>query len=285
MSLKEFPKITQRSEEWYDQRRGMVTASIVSALLTTRAYGPMDYACPSCEAPAQENCRSKVKRGGEVGTPIKTAHPERVDHAHRRRDTSPLIIEPSDKATTREITAMLVGERISGNTDPSYEGFHMLRGIEDEPIARAAYAAHYAPVRETGFLVRDDWGFDIGFSPDGLVDEDDEGEGFIEIKSRIQKKHVLTVLADEVPTENMAQIQTGLLVSGRAWSDYISFCGGMALWRKRVYPDQRWFKAIVAAVAAFEKRADEMSTAYLTRTAGLPMTERTIYNDGEMEFS
>jgi hypothetical protein len=120
----------------------------------------------------------------------------------------------------------------------------MLRGIEDEPRAVEVYSEHFAPVTTVGFMVRDDWGFSIGYSPDGLVGDD----GLIEVKSRRAKKHLTTILADEVPVENMAQLQCGLLVSGREWIDYVSYCGGMPLYVKRVEPDQRWFDAITAAV-------------------------------------
>ena len=64
-----------------------------------------------------------------------------------------------------------------------------------------------------GFMIRDDWGYRIGYSPDGLVGDD----GLIEVKSRRPKKHLQTILANEVPAENIAQIQTGLLVSQRKW--------------------------------------------------------------------
>src|SRR5690606_14766102 len=112
-------------------------------------------------------------------------------------------------------------------------------------------AEHYAPVAEAGFMVRDDWGWRIGYSPDGLVGDD----GLIEIKSRQPKRHLATILDDEIPAEDVPQIQCALLVSGRAWCDYFSFCGGMPMWVKRVYPDQRWFDAIVAADDAFEQTA------------------------------
>jgi hypothetical protein len=79
-----------------------------------------------------------------------------------------------------------------------------------------------------------------------------------------------------VPPENMAQLQAGLLVSGREWIDYISYCGGMPLWVKRVLPDERWFDAITAAVITFEEAAAEMVAAYETATAGMPTTERVI---------
>jgi hypothetical protein len=74
----------------------------------------------------------------------------------------------------------------------------------------------------------------------------------------------------------MAQLQCGLLVSGRKWIDYVSYCGGMPLYVKRVEPDQRWFDAIVAAVTQFEQTAAEMVAALRAIDEGLPVTERVV---------
>ena len=78
----------------------------------------------------------------------------------------------------------------------------------------------------------------------------------------------------------MAQLQAGLLVSGRKWIDYVSFAGGMHLWVQRVFPDERWFEAITAAVEQFERAAEEMVSIYFSEVEGLPMTERIV----EMEM-
>lgn len=112
----------------------------------------------------------------------------------------------------------------------------------------------------------------LGYSPDGLVGE----EGLIEIKSRRQKKQLATILADEVPLENMSQIQAGLMVSGRAWLDYLSFCAGMPLYRKRVYPDPRWQVALIDALTTFEETAAQMVYTYTTRIKGAPTTQRPL---------
>jgi hypothetical protein len=218
VSLREYPELTQGSDEWHEQRRGMVTASVVGQLLT--------------------------------GATLK----------------------PANNMDSRALAALLVAERITGWVDPTYVGDDMIRGWTDEPHALETYAKHYAPVVTTGLLVRDDWGFQIGYSPDGLVGD----EGLVEFKSRRPKKHVQTILAGQVPAENMAQIQCGLLVSGRKWCDYLSFCGGMPLFPVRVEADERWQTAIVAAVAAFEEAAAEMTAAYHRAVVGLPMTERTV---------
>jgi hypothetical protein len=183
---------------------------------------------------------------------------------------TPTTIKPANNDKSRALTTLLVAERITGWVDPVYVSDDMMRGTLDEPIARAKYAEHYAPVTEIGFMVRDDWGYRIGYSPDGLVGDD----GLIEIKSRRAKKQLDTILRDEVPIENMAQIQAGLLVTGRKWLDYVSFCGGMPLFVRRVHRDQRWFDAITAAVNAFEETAARMVNHYTAAIAGRPATER-----------
>ena len=215
MTLHEFADLEQGTSEWHDQRRGMMTASVVGQLLTP----------------------TKQIAGND---------------------------------TSRGLTALLAAERITGYTDPTYVNADMWRGVEDEPRAVEVYSERYAEARTNGFMVRDDWGFSIGYSPDGLVGED----GLIEVKSRRQKTQLLTIISDEVPAANMAQLQCGLLVSGRKWIDYVSYCGGMHMWPKRVYPDPLWFKAIVAAVAQFELNAAEMVAAYEKATKGLAQTER-----------
>lgn len=180
-------------------------------------------------------------------------------------------IKPASNDISRGLTTLLTAERITGYTEPTYVSNDMWRGRIDEPIARDIYVEHYAPVREVGFMVREiPWA--LGFSPDGLVGDD----GLIEVKSRRAKKQLQTILADEVPLESIAQCQAGLLVSGREWLDYVSYCGGMPFYVKRVFPSTKWFDAIVAAVGQFEQTATEMMRAYTAATEGLPATERVV---------
>lgn len=182
-------------------------------------------------------------------------------------------IKPADNDYSRALTALLVAERIADWTDPVYVSDDMLRGHEDEPRAIEKYSEWCGvTVDSVGFMIRDDWGFRIGYSPDGLVGTD----GLVEVKAPRAKTHLRTILSGEVPERHMAQLQCGLLVSGREWIDYLSFCGGMPLYCKRVLPDQRWFDAIVSAVEKFEETAAEMVATYEAAVVGLPMTERTV---------
>jgi hypothetical protein len=192
---------------------------------------------------------------------------------------TPKTVKPAVNDYSRALTMTLAAERITGHVEPIHMNADMERGTLDEPYARDIYSEHFAPAVEVGFMVRDDFGFRIGYSPDGLVGDD----GLIEIKSRRQKKHLATILADEVPLENMAQIQTGLLVTGRDWLDYVSYCGGMPLYVKRVYPDPKWHAAITDAVASFEASVAQMLDTYQTATLGRPATERINHYE-DMRF-
>jgi hypothetical protein len=124
-------------------------------------------------------------------------------------------------------------------------------------------------------ITEDKFGFKIGYSPDGLVGDD----GLIEIKSRRPKTHLDTILAGQPPLECMAQLQCGLLVSGRDWIDYVSFCGGMPLWSCRITPDPKWFEAILRAAEGLERSIADILDKYSVSVLGLPMTERNLLQD------
>ena len=268
MSLHILDHLEQGSDEWLDARRGIVTASVIGQLITTGPPNPLTIGCTTCKV-EQGPCISIARK---EPTLLKTVHSTRSDAAA----LLPPVVKPAATDYSRALTLTLAAERITGWTEHVYVTAAMERGNLDEPLARDLYSATYAPVTELGFMVRDDWGFSIGYSPDGLVGTD----GLIEVKSRAPKKHLATILADEVPAECMAQIQCGLLVSGRQWCDYLSYCGGMPMWPKRVYPDPMWFGAIVQAVTNFEAAVADITNTYRERVAGLPTTERIDYTEG-----
>ncbi|WP_258066719.1 lambda exonuclease family protein [Arthrobacter sp. GMC3] len=179
-------------------------------------------------------------------------------------------LKVADNKTSQGLTATLAAERITGHVEPMATSRDMERGTLDEPYARDEYSKRHAPAVELGFMVRDFGAYKIGYSPDGLVGDN----GLIEIKSRKQRIQLGTFIDDDVPAENLAQIQTGLLVSGREWLDYVSYSGGMPLYVKRVYPSNAWFDVIHQAAAALEVNAADMLDKYLAATEGNPPTER-----------
>lgn len=184
-----------------------------------------------------------------------------------------LKVADNDKA--RSHVWELLFQRLTGYVEPHYISDDMLRGQEDEFYARQLYAEHYAPVQEIGFVTNDRWGFTIGYSPDALVGDD----GLIECKSRRGKYQVQTIAENEVPDEYVLQLQTGLLVTGREWIDFISYSGGLPMFVKRVEPDPLIQGAIVAAATSFEAKLAEKEREYRATLVNMPKvieTERRI---------
>ena len=191
---------------------------------------------------------------------------------------STLKVAANDKS--RALVANLVAERITGWTEPTYMNDDMMRGHDIEPVARDWYANKYGvEVKEVTFAVRTfDNGARLGYSPDGLVGD----VGLIEVKAPRAKSHIQTHIAGEVPAHHMAQIQAGLLVTGREWLDFISYCAGLPPFVKRVHPDPDWQAAILDAALSFELRARVMEADYNAATDGLETTERLAYLDAEV---
>ena len=185
-------------------------------------------------------------------------------------------VKVADNETARSLTRHLAAERITQYVEPTFTSADMERGNLSEPVARDLYSEGYAPAREVGFMTLEGDGYKLGFSPDGLVGDD----GLLEIKAPRQKKHLATSLEDAVPLEHMAQIQTGLFVSGREWLDFISYCGGMPLFVKRVLPDEKWFTAIESAAVTFETNVTAALERYAELTKDAPATERIDFFDG-----
>ncbi len=180
----------------------------------------------------------------------------------------------------------LLAQRVTGYVDENtYQSFDMMRGAVDEIDARNMYSQHYGDVREIGFVTNDNYGFMLGYSPDGFVGDD----GQIECKSRMDKLQIETILSGTVPEEHMLQVQAGLLVTERKWCDFISYCGGLYMMTIRVEPDIKIMAAIVEAGKAFEKRVEDLTIAFAERISDpkfrLLPTVRKDHHEGGISAS
>lgn len=193
---------------------------------------------------------------------------------------TPSTLKPASNDTARSLIETLAIESITGRVEYVHPNAAMQRGNRDEPWARHEYEKHTGTdVTEVGFIRYDGPDYTLGYSPDGLVGDD----GLIEIKSRSPRIQMQTIIADKVPAANMAQIQTGLFVTGRPWLDYVSYSSGMPLYVKRVRPDQRWAEAIDQTMKQFTGHASGLRTKYAEAAKEHPMTEY-IDHDAEEEI-
>lgn len=121
--------------------------------------------------------------------------------------------EPAKKYALQVALEIIKGKK----SEHSFTNEHMLRGHEQEPIARRLYEeTHFVDVTNGGFF--DCW--DYGDSPDGLVGND----GVIEIKSVTAAVHDATVERESFDPAYKWQLIGHLDCTGRDWVDFVSYC-------------------------------------------------------------
>ncbi len=147
-------------------------------------------------------------------------------------------------AARRDYRTQLALERIFGRPmENGYQNDDMRRGVELEPIALDAYEAREAVfVRRTGFILHHE--LPIGVSLDGDLDN---LTGLVEVKCPRPANHWANLEAGIVPPDYIPQLVHGHLVTGAAYTDFVSFCpdfGPLALFVVRYERDE-------AAVASY----------------------------------
>ena len=146
----------------------------------------------------------------------------------------------------------LAGEKVSGTVEETYQNAAMLRGIEMEEEARDLYTVVTGrTVTEVGFCISDG-PFKYGCSPDGLVGDD----GSIEIKCPMAATHVGYLLANKLPTDYFQQVQGQLFVTGRKWTDFVSYYPGIKPLIIRVERDEVFIAALSIELIVFCKELE-----------------------------
>lgn len=142
-------------------------------------------------------------------------------------------------------------ERFLGYMPDTGSTWSMDQGNLVEKIALPWYTfTRDTEVRRVGFCATDDGR--AGCSPDGLIGED----GGIEAKCQQPPRHLKYLLAGEVPSEYLPQIHFSMLVTGRAWRDFLSFSRQFPSLVVRVNRDEAIQAKLREALAAFFARFD-----------------------------
>lgn len=148
----------------------------------------------------------------------------------------------------------------------------MRNGTETEPEARRWYCLEQDDVREVGFIMTDCGRF--GCSPDGLVGEN----GGLELKCPVGKTHIRYLLDGHLPDEYKAQVHGSLIVSGRAWWDFLSYVPGLPPFKIRVEPDDFTDKLRAALEVFWQKYQDTIAAL------DIPAPEREVFTDADHPF-
>lgn len=193
---------------------------------------------------------------------------------------TPATLKQANNDKARAHLWELLAQRITQYVEPHFYGDEMARGHEDEVIARKLYSEHFSPVEECGFITNDSFGFVMGYSPDGLIEERTAG---IECKSRRQKFQVQAIvehhLLGAVPTDFLIQCHTGMLVADFSRLDLVSFSGGLPMIPMTIHPDDKIHNAIVEISGEFERKLAKNLAAYhdaIATNQKLIPTERRV---------
>jgi putative phage-type endonuclease len=165
-------------------------------------------------------------------------HQARLGHATGSRASD--ILAGKDTQARKGYITQLVTERLTGASQDFYTNADMQRGIEVEPVARAAYQASNELVDEVGFIKHPTilW---FGASPDGLVGSD----GLVEIKCPRSTTHLEYIQAKKPPAKYIPQMLAQLSCTGRKWVDFVSF-------------DNRFPEHLQLFVVRFQPSAEEL---------------------------
>lgn len=129
-------------------------------------------------------------------------------------------IKTGEAAARRDYRMQLVTERLT--SQPQEDGFvnaAMMRGIELEPLAFAAYEAVTGNLAtRTGFLSHVT--HLAGCSLDGHVDD---FAGIVELKCPKSSTHLRYLHEGVVPKEYIPQVTHNAWISGAEWVDFLSY--------------------------------------------------------------
>jgi len=154
--------------------------------------------------------------------------------------------------TRKSYMYQLAAEAITGERIETYTNEYMEWGTLTEPQARAMYELESGNiVEEVSFIKLDDVN-KIGCSPDGLIGDD----GMLEIKCPKTTTQIETYLSGKMPTGHNAQVQGQLWVSGRQWTDFVSFDpridGKSSYFCVRVERDEKYIEELSHACFQFQ---------------------------------
>lgn len=168
-------------------------------------------------------------------------------------------------ASRTNYMAALIAERLTGAQMDSYTNAAMQWGIDQEPLARAAYCFHTdLEVTELGFIDHPTIKM-AGASPDGMISGDNMQAGLVEIKCPNTATHIDTLLGEPIDGKYIAQMQFQMACTKTSWCDFVSFDPRMPepmrLYVERVYRREDMIAGLETEVRAFLAELDHKVAA------------------------
>jgi len=165
---------------------------------------------------------------------------------------------PESSAARNTYMRVVAFERTSGIPKHEIGAKSLNWGIDVEPFAREAYELETGNiVTQSTFIVHPQFDF-IGCSPDGLVGT----LGGIEMKCpHDEQVHIKTML-EGMPKEHLPQVQGGMLCTGRAWWDFVSYDPrqkeNLRLYVQRIERDEAFIQKLLTGLLQFNAEVEAM---------------------------
>lgn len=180
--------------------------------------------------------------------------------AYSKRDGKPL-------QSRTDYAGDIFAELFTGEPRAQVRAAPLDWGHDVEAAARAAYEATTGEIVEiVGFALHSTLDY-IGASSDGLVGE----SGQLQIKCPYNPFVHATTWRSGMPDEHMPQIQFELWVTGRAWSDFVSYDPRMPehrrLYIQRISRDEKLIEHIAESAASLWAEVQSMYSEMMKEAA------------------
>lgn len=143
-----------------------------------------------------------------------------------------------------------LAEKWVGRPLVTFSGGFMEQGsIREEEAIPWLEFSHDMTIHRVGFITSDD--VLIGCSPDGLIEEREQG---VEIKCPAPNTHIKYLLDGELPEEYRMQVQGSMLVTGFKTWRFLSYTRGFPPLLLTVQRDEKAIQALSEALTAFNSR-------------------------------
>lgn len=227
----------QRSEEWFRERLGRVTASEVSKTMEYYAV-----------AAAQKQLAYEIHE--DQG--IDSKYCLEMCNDYPAEFCLEVGIELRDSAARKNYKEGIVAERLTGQPgDPDgYVTYDMKWGVVNESIAIARYQMEQrCVVEEAKLMLHPD--LKAGASTDGTSTNLETGEvGNVECKCLRSANHLYKIIKEEkMPEEYIPQVQMGIWFNDNTWTDFIGFDSrlpeGLKIYVERIERDDFYINNVL----------------------------------------
>lgn len=244
--------LEQGTPEWFQCRAGKLTASRVRDI---RRSEPLTK--------QQRIYVDALRSGLEQDQAMKVA-------GYKRKPTSKLIddavagkelqLEPFSPAA-RKVAMELACQRVAGDVidQERFDTWATKRGHELEIVARGLHEEkRNVFVEQAGFICDDDEKF--GVSVDGFLGDD----GIAEYKCFVDGAKIHDFLTGDL-SGVMDQIQCGMMITARAWCDFVLYVPKIPLMVWRVQRDDDFIKAMLKDMDDFDELIESCVTLIKTK--------------------